>query len=69
MNASIAKGGDSGGPIYCGMNITTNGKATSYEALVLGMTFGEGTLNNEPVTYFVPFREIQNKFNVTLLTN
>jgi len=70
MNSStnVSEGGDSGGPIYCGMNITTNGK-TSHEALVLGMTFGNSKLNNEPVSVFVPFREIQDKFNVTLLTN
>jgi hypothetical protein len=71
MNASqghlVSQFGDSGGPIYCGMTVTTS-TGQSYQALVLGMTFGVGGLNGEPVTLFVPFREIQDKFNVTILT-
>lgn len=67
MNGTVAQGGDSGGPIYCGMNVTKN-NTTTYQALVLGMTMGNSKLNGEQMSVFVPFREIQDNFNVTILT-
>jgi hypothetical protein len=68
MNATdgnASEGGDSGGPIYMGMNVTISGR-TDYQAFIVGITNGNkrNLTTGELNTVFGPESEINYNLNV-----
>lgn len=86
MNASagsvVSNGGDSGGPVYVGMNVTIgsgNKPKTDYHAFIIGTTVGhiDGNATPDPdvyefsfpVTIYTPHGEINDYLNVKPYTS
>ena len=58
MNGTASVDGDSGGPVYMGMNVSLGNGVTDYQAFIIGSAFASATYNGEPVTLYTPRNEL-----------